>query len=218
MAPNGVGFRPRLVLASASPRRRQLLESAGVGAEACTANIDETPRTGEHARELVRRLAAEKAEAVVAALAEDRSHHEAARSASDRTVVIGADTVVSVDDEIFGKPTSDAEARCMLSRLSGRPHCVLTGVAVSMGGRTESGVSETTVWFRELDAADIDCYVACGEPDGKAGAYAIQGRGSMFVDRIDGSFHGVVGLPIAMLDRLCCELGWPLTTWTTAQR
>jgi septum formation protein len=195
------------------------LESAGICAEARTADVDETPRPGEPAGELVRRLAAEKAEAVTAALGDDCAPPgPAASSVPERTVVIGADTVISVDDEIFGKPSSAAEARTMLSRLSGRPHCVITGVAVSAGGRTESAVSETTVWFRELDAADIDCYVACGEPEGKAGAYAIQGRGSMFVDRIDGSFHGVVGLPVAMVDRLCSRLGWPLTTWAAAGR
>lgn len=225
MAPNGVGSRPRLVLASASPRRRQLLESAGVCAEARSADIDETPRPGERPCDLVARLAAEKAETIVAVLragpVDGRGSGADADDlavGADRTVVIGADTVVAVDEEIFGKPASDAEARTMLSRLSGRPHCVVTGVAVSTTSRTESSVSETTVWFRELDAADIDCYVASGESDGKAGAYAIQGRGSMFVERIDGSFHGVVGLPIAVVDTLCSRVGWPLTTWTTAGR
>ncbi len=210
MAPNDVGSRPRLVLASASPRRRELLRSAGVCTDVCAADIDETPRRGERACELVRRLATEKAEAVVADASAGRP--------AVRTVVIGADTVISVDDEIFGKPLSDAEARTMLSRLSGRQHRVLTGVAVTCGGRTESAVSTTTVWFRALDAADIDCYVASGEPVGKAGAYAIQGRGALFVDRIDGSFQGVVGLPVAMVDQLCRRLGWSLTTWAVAGR
>jgi septum formation protein len=195
------------------------LESVGVCAESCAADVDETPRPGERACDLVARLAAAKAEAIVAALQTDGENGDKGGCVgADRTVVIGADTVISVDDEIFGKPSSDAEARTMLSRLSGRPHCVLTGVAVATTEQTESEVSETTVWFRELDAADIDCYVACGEPSGKAGAYAIQGRGSMFVERIDGSFHGVVGLPLAMVDRLCAEVGWPLTTWVTAGR
>ena len=203
--------------AAAAPRR-------GVCAEVRSADIDETPRQGEAADELVQRLAREKAESIATA-AESTVGAVAGRSTTARpgppparTVVIGADTVISIDDEVFGKPSSDAEARTMLSRLSGRQHAVLTGVAVSSGGRTESAVSTTTVWFRSLDAADIDCYVACGEPAGKAGAYAIQGRGSLFVERIDGSFHGVVGLPIALVDQLCARLGWPLTTWAAAGR
>ena len=221
MAPNGVGSRPRLVLASASPRRRQLLESAGICAEVRPAEIDETAHAGERACELVARLAVEKAEAVASAL-RPVERAGVASPETERTVVIGADTVIALDDEIFGKPASDAEARTMLSRLSGRAHDVLTGVAVcgAVCGakRTESSVSATRVWFRELDAADIDCYVACGEPAGKAGAYAIQGRGSLFIDRIDGSFHGVVGLPIATVDRLCSRIGWPLSTWATRRR
>ena len=224
MAPDDVGSRPRLVLASASPRRLQLLQWAGVCAEVHTADVDETPRQEESAGQLVQRLATEKAEVVASRLGPSGEHgatrYAAGRGprSAARRVVIGADTVIAVDGDVFGKPACDAEARTMLSRLSGRHHHVLTGVAVTTGERTEAAVSATTVWFRSLDAADIDCYVACGEPSGKAGAYAIQGRGSLFVDRIDGSFHGVVGLPIALVDELCARLGWPLTTWAVAGR
>lgn len=214
MAPNGVGSRPRLVLASASPRRRELLHAVGVEPELASADIDETPHPGESPNELVLRLAEGKASATLETLV---SGCEAAKN-DDRVVVIGADTVVAVDGEIFGKPDCDAEARCMLSRLSGRSHEVVTGLAVLTPKRSETAVIETTVWFRHLDAADIDCYVACGEPEGKAGAYAIQGRGSLFVERVEGSYHGVVGLPVQTLDRLCIAIGWPLTTWMAAGR
>lgn len=214
MTPNGVSSRPRLVLASASPRRREILHAAGVEPELASADIDETPRAGELPCELVLRLAKSKASATLDALIEGCESSKI----DDRVVVIGADTVVAVDNEIFGKPTSDAEARTMLSRLSGRRHQVMTGLAVLTPKQSESAVVETAVWFRHLDAADIDCYVACGEPEGKAGAYAIQGRGSLFVERIEGSYHGVVGLPIHTLDRLCIAIGWPLTTWVAAGR
>lgn len=208
MAPNDVGYRPRLVLASASPRRRELLRSAGVDPDVEGADIDETPLLREPPCELVVRLAQRKAEAVLARCGE--------RERGRRIVVIAADTVVTVDDEIFGKPTSDAEARTMLSRLSGRCHTVVTGVAVSVADRCEVAQESTMVWFRPLDAADIDCYVASGEPRGKAGAYAIQGRGALFVERIEGSYHCVVGLPLHVVDRLCASVGWPLSTWVGA--
>lgn len=205
MAPDGVGFRPRLVLASASPRRRQLLDSIGVTTESCPVDIDERPEPGELPADLVLRLARSKAEAAMNVCGCGR-----------RMVVIAADTVISLDGEIFGKPGTDAEARTMLSRLSGRSHQVLTGVAVATADRIESAVETTLVHFRELDAADIDCYVASGEPHDKAGAYGIQGRGGLFVDRIEGSFHSVVGLPLHVVDQLCFSLGWSLTTWVTA--
>ncbi|MEM9131599.1 MAG: Maf family protein [Actinomycetota bacterium] len=200
MAPNGVGSRPRLVLASASPRRRQLLEAAGLPFELTRADIDETPEADEAPGPLVERLARTKAEAGLASL-EDPS----------RAVVLGADTVVALDDEIFGKPTCAAEARTMLSRLSGSTHHIFTGVAVATPARTEAVVETTVVWFRRLDAAEIDCYVATGEPMDKAGAYAIQGRAGMFVERIDGSFHSAVGLPLHVVDRLCRSVGLDLT-------
>jgi len=101
----------------------------------------------------------------------------------------------------------------MLSRLSGRCHLVMTGVAVATDEQVEAAVEQTQVHFRELDAADIDCYVASGEPRDRAGAYAIQGRGGLFVDWIEGSYHSVVGLPLHVVDQLCLAVGWSLTTW-----
>lgn len=202
MAPNGVASRPRLVLASSSPRRRALLDEIGIRPEICPVDVDETPEIGERPVDLVRRLARSKAEAGLAASA-----------CTNRVVVVGADTIVALDNEIFGKPASAAEARTMLSRLSGRSHQVMTGVAVATHDSIETGVDTTVVHFRELDAADIDCYVATGEPMDKAGAYGIQGRAGLFVDRIEGSFNGVVGLPLHLLDQLCFGVGWSLTTW-----
>ncbi len=202
MTPNGAGSRPRLVLASASPRRRQLLEAVGVSPEQMAVDVDETPQDGELPADLVRRLAEAKASAGLRAC-----------GGRGRVVVIGADTVIALDDEIFGKPRCDAEARTMLSRLSGRCHHVLTGVAVATPERMESAVEDTLVCFRQLDAADVDCYVSGGEPRDKAGAYAIQGRGGLFVDRIEGSYHSVVGLPINIVDELCTSVGWSLVTW-----
>lgn len=205
MAPNGAGFRPRLVLASASPRRRQLLDGIGIQAEICPVDIDESPEAGELPADLVLRLARCKVAAALEAC-----------GCAQRMVVIAADTVVSLDDEIFGKPGSEAEARTMLSRLSGRCHHVMTGVAVATAERTESAVDTTLVRFRELDAADIDCYVAGGEAMDMAGAYGIQGRGGLFVDRVEGSHNGVVGLPLHIVDQLCFAVGWSLTTWVTS--
>ncbi|MGF1597418.1 MAG: Maf family protein [Acidimicrobiales bacterium] len=202
MAPNGASSRPRLVLASASPCRRELLAVLGISPDVEPVDIDERAEEAESPRELVLRLAREKAAAAIAAVP-DRG----------RVVVIGADTVLDVDGEIFAKPSCDAEARTMLSRLSGRCHRVLTGVAVAAEDQLVSDVDITLVRFRSLDAADIDCYVASGEPRGKAGAYALQGRGALFVDRIEGSYHGVVGLPVHLVDQLCERVGWSLWTW-----
>ena len=168
-----------LVLASASPRRRQLLEPF-VDFEIRPADIDESARPGEQPQAYVARLAAEKAAAV--ATGRDRS-----------TVVLAADTTVDVDGRIVGKPFDAAEARSILARLSGRAHRVHTGVAV--GG--EVFVVTTGVRFVALSASDIDWYVSTGEPLDAAGAYAIQGRGGAFVAAIEGSFSNVVGLPLA---------------------
>jgi septum formation protein len=202
MAPKGVSSRPRLVLASGSPRRRELLGALGVEAEQLAVDIDETPLDGETPVDLVRRLAEAKATAALTRC-----------GSQERTVVIAADTVVVLDDEIFGKPRCAAEARTMLSRLSGRTHHVHTGVTVAADDRLLTAVDDTLVRFRELDATDIDCYVATGEPLDKAGAYGIQGRGGLFVDRIEGTYHNVVGLPIALVDELCTSMGWSLSTW-----
>ncbi len=175
-----------LVLASASPRRAELLAAAGIAFEVDTANVDETPRAGEAPRDYVRRLAEAKARAVTV-------RHPAG-------LVLGADTTVVVDGTILGKPVDATDAGDMLRRLSGRSHQVLTGVALVRDGRTvEVDVAVTDVWFAPMTGADIDAYVATGEPMDKAGAYAIQGRASCFVTRIDGSYSNVVGLPVALV-------------------
>lgn len=173
------------MLASASPRRAELLAAAGVTFAVDTADIDETPRPDEAPDAYVRRLALEKARAV------------AARHPGQR--VLGADTTVVVDGAILGKPVDAADARDMLRRLSGRAHQVLTGVALVGGATDQVDLAVTDVWFAPMSEADIDAYVASGEPMDKAGAYGIQGRASCFVTRIDGSYSNVVGLPVALV-------------------
>lgn len=173
----------RLILASASPRRRALLEALGWSLEIRPADVDEHIPPGEAPQAAVERLAAHKAEAV----------------APGQTLpVLAADTVVALDGAIFGKPTDAAEARSMLGQLSGRQHEVWSGwCAISPQGRALRGAVCTRVWFRALQAAEIDAYVASKEPMDKAGAYAIQGLGGALVDRIEGSYPNVVGLPLA---------------------
>ncbi len=178
----------RLVLASRSPRRADLLTSAGYNFAVAPADIDERLLEGETPASHVRRLAREKA-ALVA-----RDHPE--------SIVLGADTVVAIDGVVLGKPVDDADATGMLRRLSGRTHDVLTGVALQTKNAQCCDVESTRVTFRELTAEDITWYVGSGEPDGKAGAYAIQGRASRFVTRIEGSYTNVVGLPIGLVDHL----------------
>ena len=190
--------RPRLVLASASPRRRDLLAAVGVDVAVVPADIDESPKPGEAPEELVQRLATEKAEAVEVA---------------GNDMVIGADTVVVVEDQILGKPVDADDARRMLELLSGREHRVMTGVAVRGGDRVEADVDTTVVAMRPLSPADIAWYITSGEPFGKAGAYAIQGAGSIFVTGITGNHTGVVGLPIPLVDGLLSRFGRPLPTW-----
>ncbi len=180
------------MLASRSPRRAELLTRAGYRFEVSPADIDERRRAGERPRELVRRLAREKAAAVA-------PRHPGA-------VVLGADTVVVVDDAVLGKPDADADAARMLRRLSGREHVVLTGVAVYAADRWRCRVEETRVAFRALTADDVAWHVASGESADKAGAYAVQGRASRFVTHIVGSYTNVVGLPIHTVDGLLREL------------
>ncbi|HEY8339543.1 MAG TPA: Maf family protein [Egibacteraceae bacterium] len=173
---------PRLVLASASPRRLALLRGAGLEPLVRVADIDERAAPGEDARDYVLRLARAKARAAA------RGSHE---------VVVGADTAVVVDGEPLGKPRDAAHAAALLARLSGRRHLVITGVAVSCGdGELRDLVVSTTVEMVALTPAAIAAYVATGEPFGKAGAYAIQGRAAAFVTRIEGSYTNVVGLPL----------------------
>jgi septum formation protein len=171
-----------LRLASASPRRRQLLDLIGVPHVVSPADIDETPRTSEPADRYVVRLAGEKASAIW-------SRHQ-------DLPVLAADTTVVVDDEILGKPESEAEAQTMLGKLSGRAHVVHTGIALRTAEALAVDISTTRVSFAALTAAQIRAYWASGEPVGKAGAYAIQGLGAAFVASISGSYTGVMGLPL----------------------
>jgi septum formation protein len=177
-----------LILASASPRRRELLERAGIEFVVRPAAIDETLRAGEPASEFVRRMAREKALKV-------------AESSPAGSLVLGADTVVEIDGEVFGKPSDEREAAAMLRRLSGRTHCVVTGVClVRAPDHLEALRHETTsVTFCELPEEEIAAYVASGEPLDKAGAYAIQGQAAKFIRRVDGCFSNVVGLPLPLV-------------------
>lgn len=181
----------RLILASASPRRAELLRAAGYTFDVIVPDVDETRRDGERAETYVRRLAMEKSALAAAGL-----------SACGEEVILSADTAVVVDGEILGKPRDDADAAAMLRRLSGRWHEVLTGVSVRSGSRESGSVATTRVQFAELDRADVDWYMTSGEGRDKAGAYAIQGLASRFIPRIDGSYANVVGLPIALVREL----------------
>lgn len=185
-----------LVLASASPRRRDLLAGLGLALEVRPTEVDETPRPGEPPAAYVERLAREKA----------------AAAAQPGEWVLAADTAVVIDGEILGKPADDADAACMLARLAGREHEVLTGVALlePAAGREVSAVETTRVRFAPLSAEEIRWYVATGEPHDKAGAYAVQGLGALLVERLDGSFSNVVGLPLRTVYRLAAEAGWDL--------
>jgi len=182
---------PVLILASASPRRAELLTAAGFTFTQVAAEIDETAESGEAAPAYVLRVARAKA----CALAD--GHPDA--------VVLGADTVVVLDGTLLGKPRDRAEAASMLGRLQGRAHEVLTGVAIVRGELSASALASTIVEFGPMDPAEIAAYVATGEPMDKAGAYAVQGLASRHVTRIDGSYSNVVGLPIAVVHRLLQE-------------
>jgi septum formation protein len=173
---------PILRLASASPRRRQLLDLIGVPHVVTPADIDETPRVAEPPDRYVMRLAREKAEAIWAGLQD--------------LPVLAADTTVVVDSEILGKPESESDAHLMLGKLSGREHVVFTGIALRTVQGVNVGISRTLVTFAPLTRAQIHAYWESGEPQGKAGAYAIQGLGAVFVSQISGSYTGVMGLPL----------------------
>jgi len=195
-----------IYLASRSPRRRELLRQIGVNFELIPlregagrgADVDETPHAGEHADDYVLRVAHDKARAAAGIVAVRRI---VARP------VLAADTTVVCDDEILGKPANAADAARMLGLLAGRSHRVLTAVAVAADGRLETRVSESRVWFRMLDAAEIRRYVATGEPGDKAGAYAVQGQAAAFITRIDGSYSGIMGLPLAETAELLRSYG-----------
>ncbi|HLI83033.1 MAG TPA: Maf family protein [Bryobacteraceae bacterium] len=175
-----------LVLASQSPRRAELLRQAGIAFVVRAARVDETPLPGENPVDYVCRLAEEKARAVPAA---------------PDDIVLGADTTVVVDNQMLGKPVNTADAIRMLEMLSGRVHEVLTGICLRSGGRMIRDVAATRVWFTNLTTREIEDYAGSGEPLDKAGAYAIQGLASKFVDRIEGCYFNVVGLPVPLLYR-----------------
>jgi septum formation protein len=183
----------RIVLASASPRRRELLAAAGVSCAVDPADVDESPQPGESPATCVERVARAKAEAVA------RRHPGAA--------IIAADTTVIVDGEMLGKPVDAADAARMLRQLAGRHHEVWSGVAVAADGETAYELIRTQVWMNALSQAEIDWYVSSGEPLDKAGAYAIQGLASRFIPRIEGSWSNVVGLPVATVLQLLRALG-----------
>lgn len=185
----------RLVLASSSPRRAELLRAAGFDFDILSAVIDEGIRPGEQPEEYVLRLASEKTAAGQSSMAHDDA------------LVLGADTAVVVGKEILGKPKDDADVARMLRQLSGRSHRVITGVSLRRGAREAREIDLTAVWFNTLAAEEIEWYVASGEGRDKAGAYAIQGRAARFIPRIDGSYSNVVGLPIALVQAMISELG-----------
>lgn len=182
-----------IVLASASPRRAELLRSVGLTFEVHPVDADETRLSGETAAAYVSRVASLKADIAV-------QRHSGA-------IVITADTTVAVDDDILGKPASRDDAALMLRRLSGRTHEVLTGVVLASGDRRVAFVETTTVWFTPLSDDDIAWYVASGEPMDKAGAYAIQGLAARFIPRIEGSYANVVGLPVATVCARLADFG-----------
>lgn len=199
---------PPLILASGSPRRRQLLAELGVAFEVRPADVDETPLPGEAAADLVRRLAVAKAEAGLA--------DALGAGIGPPVVVLAADTIVSLDGDVLGKPVDEADATRMLERLSGSRHEVLTGVAVAAShgtaARLEVDVVTTGIVMATWTPAEIAAYVATGEPMDKAGSYAIQAEvGDRFVTEVDGRFDNVVGLPLDVAARLLGAAGLPLT-------
>jgi len=183
----------RVVLASASPRRRDLLNLIGIAHEVRPANIDETVRPRESPRRYAERLAREKASAIA--------------SRDPDLITIGADTVVVIDRKVLGKPADTADAARMLRMLSGREHTVITAVAVSRGRKLRSAIEEVRVKFRRLRDDEIDEYIAMEKPTDKAGAYCIQGYGATIVERIEGDYFAVMGLPLVRLVGLMRDVG-----------
>lgn len=184
-----------LILASQSPRRQEILATAGINFVVRPADVDEGRLGGESPEAHVRRLARAKAESI---------------TPGEGDWVLGADTVVVVDGDILGKPAGAEDAERMLRRLSGREHFVLTGICLRSRDAEVVDVESTRVHFAPLTDDDIRAYVASGEPDDKAGAYAIQGLASRFIDRIEGCYFNVVGLPISLVYRRLKELSVPL--------
>jgi septum formation protein len=187
----------KLILASASPRRAEILRDAGLTFTVLSSAVDETAIPGESAQDLVQRLAAANAELVAA-------------RAVGPAIVIAADTAVLIDGEILGKPRTTDDARQMLTRLSGHVHSVVTGVTVIRlpDAERRTFVETTHVHFAPLSTEDLTRYLATEEPFDKAGAYAIQGRAGRYIPRIEGCYYNVVGLPLARLFHSLSELGW----------
>ncbi|WP_417513552.1 Maf family protein [Marinobacter sp.] len=185
-----------IILASASPRRAELLEQIGVAFSVQPAHIDETPGMAEMPGDYVERLAREKALAIAASF--------------PHGLVIGSDTSVVLDNVILGKPSDEREARTMLAELSARTHQVMTAIALMHGGRCESRLVTTEVTFRRLQESEIAAYVATGEPMDKAGSYGIQGLGGIFVKELKGSYSAVVGLPLQETAAMLADAGCPV--------
>lgn len=187
-------LQPHLILASASPRRRELLDQIGIRYRVQTADIDESPLPGEPADALVQRLAQEKAYAVW--------------QRSDKTLpVLGADTLGVLDDTLLVKPADFGSARDMLRHMSGRQHTIYSAVALFHAGGSEVALSRSTVNFRDISETEMEAYWEHGEPRDKAGAYAIQGLGAVFVERLEGSYSGVMGLPLFETAQLLAAAG-----------
>jgi septum formation protein len=189
----------RLVLASASPRRAEILAAAGIQFEICPAQVDESPVSGEAPKQLVERLAKAKAESVARELANEKD-----------VIILGADTTVVLDGQILGKPKNADDARAMLRTLRDHEHQVITGfsiIRISDGPR-QTGSETTRVWFSPMTDQEVDAYVLTGKPLGKAGAYAIQGLAARYIPRIEGCYFNVVGLPISRIWKALTELGW----------
>jgi septum formation protein len=198
-----------LVLASASPRRRELLTQVGYKFEVRPARIAEDSRLGEDPIVYVTRLAREKAQAVFREVSEAKSGPGAEQTNGKRLVVLGADTTVTLDDAILGKPEDAADAARILRQLSGRTHRVITGVALATAEGVEVAAEVTAVRFLTLSDEEIEAYIATGEPMDKAGAYGIQGHAARWIPRIEGCYFNVMGLPLAlvcsMLESCCAE-------------
>ncbi len=195
-----------IYLASRSPRRRELLKQIGIDFEMLLlrsdprrpADVDETPLAGEAPQDYAERVARTKAEIGVRVLMQRGLRAKP---------ILSADTAVVLGERILGKPENTAHAESLLAALSGREHRVVSAVAVAFGDQLESRVSVSTVWFREITSVEIERYVATGEPMDKAGAYAIQGRAALFVTRMDGSYSGIMGLPLAETAQLLQKFG-----------
>jgi septum formation protein len=196
----------RLVLASASPRRAELLRAAGYTFDTLGVDLDESVKPGETPDVYVARLAHEKsAAAMQRVLARAQTCSGPERAAATDVVVLGADTTVVVDGEILGKPRDDGDAASMLRKLSGRAHEVLTGISLRTAAGEWGRVEKTRVYMTELTADDIAWYVESGEGRDKAGGYAVQGLASRFIPRLDGSYSNVVGLPVALVTAVLRE-------------